>query len=149
VGDYQAVVMIRATPKMHETGGSIFRRSLVAGLSQGAYGGPATMHYKTDFYKMRLQCGDKEVAAIQPGKIAHVLDVHNFFVNATDATYEGFYMYPPDSISPTCGQVVLEMYSEKNPENAAKKVLDEKTVAKVWGDFEAYRQAVVQADPKK
>jgi S1-C subfamily serine protease len=132
VGDYQAVVMIRATPKMHETGGSIFRRSLAAGLSQGAYGGPATMHYKTDFYKMRLQCGDKEVAPIQPGKIAHVLDVHNFFVNATDATYEGFYMYPPDSISPACGQVVLEVYSEKNPENAAKKLLDEKTVAKVW-----------------
>lgn len=149
VGEYQAVVLVRATPKMHETGGSAFRRSLIAGMSQGGYGGPATMRFKTDFYKMRLLCGDKEVAAIQPGKIAHVLAVHNYFVNATDATYEGFYTYPPDSVSPSCGQVVLEMYSEKNPENAARKVLDDKTVAKIWNDFQPYRESLSALTPHK
>lgn len=149
IGEYKAVIMIRATPKLHETGGSVFRRSLIAGLSQGGYGGAATMRFKTDFYKMSLQCGDKEVIPIQPGKIAHVLAVHNLFVNATDAAYEGFYTYPPDSISPSCGQVLLEMYSEKNPESATKKVLDEKTVDKVWGDFEPYREAISKSNPKK
>jgi S1-C subfamily serine protease len=142
VGEYQPVIMIRATPKMHETGGSILRRSLVAGLSPGAYGGPATMRFKTDFYRMKLKCGDKDVAPIQPGKIAHMLDVRNYFVNATDATYEGFYTYPPESISPSCGRVTLEMYSEKNPENAVTKVLDEKAVTKIWDDFQPYREAL-------
>jgi S1-C subfamily serine protease len=142
VGEYKSIIMIRATPRIHETGGSIFRRSLIAGLSQGGYGGPATMRFKTDFYKMTLKCGDKEITPIQPGKIAHVVDAHNYFVNATDATYEGFYLYLPDSISPSCGQVTLGLYSEKNPEHGAIKVLDEKTVAKIWGDFEPYRDAL-------
>jgi hypothetical protein len=107
------------------------------------------MRFKTDFYKMRLKCGEKEVEPIQPGKISHVLDVHNYFVNATDASYEGFYTYPPDSVSPSCGPVVLEMYSEKSPENATRKVLDEKSVAKIWQDFEPYRQALSKSAPKQ
>jgi S1-C subfamily serine protease len=141
VGNYKPIIMIRATPKLHETGGSIARRSLIAGLSQGGYGGAATIRFKTDFYRMTLKCGEKEIVPIQPGKIAHVLDTHNLFVNATDATYEGFYLYPPDSISPSCGRVTLGLYSEKNPETAATKDLDEKTVAKIWGDFEPYRNS--------
>lgn len=149
VGEYRPVLMVRVTPKIHETGGSILRRSLVAGLSQGGYGGPATMRFKTDFYQMRLKCGDKEIEPIQPGKVAHVMDLHNYFVNATDATYEGFYTYPPDSIAPSCGRVELELYSEKKPESATSKVLDEKTVAKVWEDFEPYREAVSKGAPAK
>lgn len=148
VGEYQPIILVRATPKLRETGGSILRRGLVGGLSGTGYGGAATMRYKTDFYKMHLKCGDKEVAPIQPGKIAHVLDLHNYFVNATDATYEGFYTYPPDSISPSCGQVVLEIYSEKKPESAATKVLDEKTVNRVWNDFAPYRNASSQVGTK-
>jgi len=145
LGGYQPVITVRATPKFHETGGSVLRRSLIAGLSQGGYGGPATMRFKTDFYKMTLKCGEKEITPIQPGKIAHVMDTHNYFVNATDATYEGAYSYPPDSISPSCGRVTLALYSEKNPENAAIKELDEKTVAKIWGDFEPYRATLAPA----
>jgi hypothetical protein len=30
---------------------------------------PAKMRFKTDFYKMRLKCGDQEVEPIQPGKL--------------------------------------------------------------------------------
>lgn len=149
VGEYQSTFSIRATPKIHETGGSILRRSLVAGLSQGGYGGPATMRFKTDFYKMHLKCGDKEIAPILPGKIFHAFDNHSYFVNLTDATYEGYYVYLPGSISPSCGKVTLELYSEKKPESAATKVLDEKTVAKIWEDFKPYREAMSQDSPKR
>jgi S1-C subfamily serine protease len=148
VGDYEPIIYIRATPKMRETGGSMLRRGLIGGLSGTGYGGAATMRFKTDFYRMRLMCGDKEVQPIEPGKIAHVVDVHNNFVHATDATYEGFYTYPPDSVAPSCGKVTLEMYSEKKPESAETKVLDEKTVTKVWEDFGPYRDAVSQTSPK-
>lgn len=137
--------MIRAVPKIHETGGSIVRRSLIAGMSQGGYGGAATMRFKTDFYKMTLKCGDKEITPIQPGKIAHVLNAHNYFVNATDASYEGYYSFLPDSISPSCGRVTLALYSEKNPDSAAVKELDEKTVSRIWTDFEPYRSARMSA----
>ena len=122
LGDYKPVIMIRATPKVHETGGSIARRSLIAGLSQGGYGGAATIRFKADFYRMTLKCGEKEVVPIQPGKIAHVLDTHNLFVNATDATYEGLYWYLPDSISPSCGRVTLSLYSEKNAVKSSTRI---------------------------
>jgi hypothetical protein len=49
-------------------------------------------------------------------------------------------VYPPDSISPSCGRVTLQLYSEKKPESAASKELDEKTVSKIWVDFGPYRE---------
>lgn len=144
VGEYSPVIYVRATPKLRETGGSIFLRSLAA--AGGAYNVPAKMRFKTDFYRMRLKCGTREIPPIEPGKIAHVIDVKNGFVNATDATYEGFYSYPADAINPSCGSVSLELLSEKNPNSATVKNLSEKTVARVWSDFEPYR---TQQSPEK
>src|SRR5262249_32555256 len=54
-------------------------------------------------------------------------------------TYAGAYSYPPDAISPSCGQVTLELYSEKNPASATTKTVDPKTVSTVWEDFAPYR----------
>lgn len=136
-GEYQPVIQIEANPKLRETFLSAFSR----GLAQGAYVGPAKMRFKTDFYRMRLMCGDNEVQPIQPSKVADVLNVRNPFVTVTDATYQGFYTYPPNSISPTCGKVALELYSEKDPNKPTVKVLDPKTVGRIWSDFEPYRAA--------
>jgi hypothetical protein len=97
------------------------------------------MRFKTDFYKMKLICGSKEVAPILPAKIAHVVDGRNGLVNATDATYEGFYEYPADAIGGTCGEVTLVLYSEKKPDAAITKNLNEKTVSRIFEDFAPYR----------
>jgi S1-C subfamily serine protease len=134
LGEYKPVISIRATPKLRETGGSILLRSLA-----GQYAGPAKLRFKTDFYRMKLFCGDKEIEPITPAKIAHMVSVKNFFVNATDATYEGFYFYSPDAIGPSCSEVKLELYAEKNPNSAVSKTLGEKTVSRVWDDFQPYR----------
>jgi S1-C subfamily serine protease len=137
VGEYKPVLLIRATPKLRETGGSVFLRALAA--SGGAYNVPAKMRFKADFYKMKLLCGSNEVMPILPGKIAHVVDVHSGLVNATDATYEGLYEYPADSIGPSCGQVTLTLYGEKDPNKAFTKNLDDKSVTRIFEDFGAYR----------
>lgn len=142
VGEYKPLIIIRATPKLDETGGSFLLRTLVS--PTGAYI-PPKIRFVTDFYKMSLVCGGREVMPIHPGKIAHVIDVRNYFVRATDATYEGFYSFPPDVISPACGEVSLELYSEKNPEMAAIRMLDKKTVQRIWDDFEGYRSSLTFA----
>ena len=98
------------------------------------------MRYKTDFYKMRVLCGGKESEPIQPIKVAWVVDVKNPFVSATDATYVGLYSYSFDAIRPDCDQVVLELYSEKDPNKATIKALDRKTIDRIWSDFEPYRK---------
>src|SRR6202795_715660 len=138
-GEYHAVVEIRASPMLRETFASALGRGLAS--YGGQYAGPAKMRFKTDFYKMRLLCGSKEVSPIQPGKVANVVSQHNTSVNVTDATYEGYYSYPPDAISPNCGSVSLVLYSEKDPQMPVTRVLDPKIVQRVWSDFEPYRKA--------
>jgi hypothetical protein len=43
------------------------------------------------------------------------------------------------AISPSCGTVTVKIYTEKEPEKAESKVLDRKTVDRVWCDFATYR----------
>ncbi len=96
------------------------------------------MKFRTDFYRMKLLCGETEVEPIQPGKAATVVNAHTSFVNAVDATYVGIYSYPPDAISPSCGKVTLQIYSEKDPGKSESKTLDPKTIDRVWNDFRPY-----------
>lgn len=59
-------------------------------------------------------------------------------VNVTDATYVGVYSYLPEAIQPSCGEVVLELYSEKDPDKPISKTLDAKEVERIWSDFQPY-----------
>jgi S1-C subfamily serine protease len=135
-GAYKPVLIIQASPQLRETFWSAFGRGMAA--SGGNYGGPAHLKFKTDFYRMRLRCGAKEVEPIHPGKAATVVNAHTAFVNVTDATYVGVYSYPPDAISPSCGSVALELYSEKEPDKPIVKELDAKAIQRIWGDFQPY-----------
>lgn len=59
LGDYEPVLVIQASPKMKEGFWSAFGRAYAA--QHGYAPGPAKMHFKTDFYRMKLMCGSKEV----------------------------------------------------------------------------------------
>src|SRR2546426_2354920 len=135
-GEYKQVLLIRANPQLRETFWSSFGRGLAS------YGGnspwPPPMHLQTGFYRMKLLCGQKEIEPIQPFKIVLVENTHNYFVNVTDATYNGFYSYPADAVSPACGQVTLQLFSEKEPDRPTVKNLDAKTIEKIWSDFQPY-----------
>jgi hypothetical protein len=139
VGAYKPVLHVQAAPQLRETFISALGRGLAA--SEHMYAGPAHMKFKTDFYRMKLICGDKEIEPIQPGKAADVVNAHNAFVNVTDATYVGIYSYSPDAISPSCGKVTLRLYSEKNPDKPESKDLDQKSIDRVWNDFRPYLTA--------
>lgn len=140
VGEYRPVIIIRAMPELRETFWSAFGR----GLSQGM--GKARLRFRTDFHKMRLLCGGEEIEPIHPGRIPHIMTLDSTFVNIVDATYEGLYVYPPDSISPSCGKMTLELYTEKEPTKVKKRDLDRKTIARIWKDFEPYREMHNQID---
>jgi hypothetical protein len=138
VGQYEPVILIQASPKLKETFWSAFSRGMAA--SQGYVTGPASMHFKTDFYKMKLFCGSMEVQPLMPGKAERVLDVNNALIRVTDVTFDGLYEYPADSIKPDCGKVRLEISSEKEPDKPKVKELDGKTVSTVFNDFQSYRE---------
>jgi hypothetical protein len=132
-GQYKPVLMVRATPEFAETTGSIFLRGLVSPYI------PAKLRFKADFYKMKLFCGSREIEPIHPGKIAHVVDMQSRFVNATDATYEGLYVYPYDAINDNCGEVRLELFTEKEPNKVHEKKLSISSMQKVAADFRPFR----------
>lgn len=129
------MLILRATPNMGESFWGSFGRGFAA-----AYGirTQANLRFKTDFYRMKLMCGDNEVLPIHPGKIAHVMNKSNYFIRAKDATYEGFYTYPANAITAECGRVTLQIFSERNPDKPSEKVLSEKTVNRIEADFQPY-----------
>ncbi|HRH46360.1 MAG TPA: S1C family serine protease [Pyrinomonadaceae bacterium] len=134
-GDYKPILQIRATPELAESFWGAVGRGMAANYGIRL---PARLRFKTDFYRMRLLCGEKEVEPIHPAKIAHLLNENNYLVSINDAAYEGFYSYPADAINPSCGKVTLEIFSEKKPNEAKTKVLDQKTVARIATDFIPY-----------
>ncbi len=135
-GEYKPVLFVQAAPQLRETFLSELGRQLAP--SSELFGGAPRMKFRTDFYRMKLLCGAKEVEPIQPGKAATVVNAHNEFVNVTDTTYVGIYSYPPDAISPSCGKVTLQIYSEKEPGKSESKDLDRKSIDRVWNDFRPY-----------
>ena len=137
VGQFRAVLIIDARPKLVEGFWSGLNRGLAQ--SYGYYGGPANLHFKTDFKAMKLLCGEREVTPIHPGKVEHRVSVSNAAVRVNDVTYEGFYTFAADAVAPTCGVVKLVLFSEKEPNKSEVKVLSPKLVQKLWDDFAPYR----------
>jgi len=136
VGEYEPVLLVQASPRLKETFLSAFSRGMAA--SHGYVTGPAKLHFKTDFYKMKLLCGNQEVKPLFPGKIQHVADEHDAAVNITDATFDGLYKYAPDAVTAKCGTVTLQLFSEKDPSEPKSKVLDQKTINALVADFAPY-----------
>lgn len=136
LGEYKPVLQIRATPEIAETGGSLFSRMLVGGLTGVRL--PAKVKFKADFYKMKLFCGEKEVEPIQPSKIARLFNETNYLISLKDATYEGFYTYHADAINSQCSEVRIEIFSEQKPNEPQVEKIKPKYLAKLQQDFEPY-----------
>jgi hypothetical protein len=133
------VLLVQAAPQLRETFMSVLGRELAPAIEE--YAGGARMKFKSDFYRMKLLCGGKEVEPIQPGKAATIVHHRDSFVNVTDATYVGIYSYPAVAISPSCGKVTLQIFSEKDPDKSESKDLDQKSIDRVWNDFRPYLAA--------
>ncbi len=100
---------------------------------------PTILRYKNGFTKMRLLCGDKEVDPIWPGRVTEGTG-HGWNTDLVDESSGGRYLYAHDALSPQCSKVTLQIFSTKDPDRPVEKVLDGKQVARIWDDFEPYRQ---------
>ena len=96
------------------------------------------LKFKNGFQSMRVLCGGKELAPIDPGRSE--FELHDDRGRTMDTTFQGRYSYLPDAISPACGSVVLEVYSEKDPTAPVTKTVDAATIERVWADMEPYRK---------
>jgi S1-C subfamily serine protease len=94
--------------------------------------------FKDSFRGMRLLCAGKEVPPIDPGRSQYELRDPEDHITGT--TTEGFYSYQPDAISPSCGSVKLEIFSENAPGTPIIRSVDSATVERIWADMEPYRE---------
>jgi S1-C subfamily serine protease len=116
--DYRPVLLVRVRPKF----GMFFK-----------------VRFKNGFVRMRLLCGGKELTPILPGRAE--FDLYDQRERKVDTTFQGIYEYQADAVTPACGNVVLEIYSEKDPRTPESKPVDAATVQRVWNDFDSFRQA--------
>jgi hypothetical protein len=116
--DYRPVLDVRVRPK---------------------YSAAFKIRFKNGFVRMRLLCGGKELTPILPGR--EEFDLYDQRNRKVDTTFQGSYQYLPDSVSPACGDVVLEIYSEKSPNAPETRPVDPATIQRVWDDFDPFRRA--------
>lgn len=132
-GAHPAVLAIYVMPKAKEGIGSAFSRSFNVSSA-------AKLKFKTDFKAMKLFCGSTEVQPINPGRVPVTVSVHSHVIKMEDSTYKGVYLYAPDAVNPRCNDVRLAIYSSKSDEPVIK-MLEQKSVTRIWEDFSAFRQA--------
>lgn len=116
--DYRPVLLVRVRPKF-----GVFLK----------------VRFKNGFVRMRLLCGGKEITPILPGRAE--FDLYDQRQRKVDTTFQGVYEYQADAVTPACGSVVLEIFSEKDPGTPESKFVDAATVQRVWSDFDPFRQA--------
>ena len=103
------------------------------------------VRFKNGFVRMRLLCGGKELTPILPGRAE--FDLYDQRERKVDTTFQGAYEYQAEAVTPACGNVVLEIYSEKDPNTPESKPVDAATVQRVWNDFDPFRQAHLAPAP--
>jgi len=116
--DYRPVLVVRVRPK---------------------FGAFLKVRFKNGFTRMQLLCGGKEVTPIEPGRSE--FELLNMRGKTVDTTFQGRYTYLPDAVSPSCGGITLQIFSEKDPNTPISRPIDAATVDRVWADFEPYRKA--------
>jgi S1-C subfamily serine protease len=122
--DYRPVLVIRVRPK---------------------FGMFLKVRFKDGFERMRLLCGGKELAPILPGRSE--FELYDQRGRKADTTFQGEYEYTPDALTPACGNVVVEIYSEKDPNTPFSRPIDSPTVQRVWEDFGPFRRAFSATEP--
>ena len=127
--DSPPVLIIRVTPKLEEGFWTTVGRA--AARIQGV-NLPPIRHFKSGFSRMRVLCGDTELTPVHPFVLEQRL-------SASDAIYEGLYVFDPGALGPHCGSVKLVLYSEKEPTKADTRLVDPKLIQQIWEDFAPYR----------
>ena len=91
-----------------------------------------SMKFKPGFARMRVSCGTTELTPIHPLLIERR-------ISEREAVYEGLYAFDPGAISAACGEVRLDVFSEKAPAVAETVTVPTSVLDRVWRDFAAFR----------
>lgn len=89
-------------------------------------------------------CDGKPIVPIQRGTIEYRAPMQSYFKIKTRSAYAGIYTYSSEAFNPgRYKQLELQVFSKENPTAPEKKLIDPKSVQKVWDDFDAYQRQMM------
>lgn len=144
VGEFEAVVRIRALPEIRLTGGS--RAGRIVGAIFGVVT-PGTYRFKTDFVEMRLFRDGADVRPIVPGRICETVSMSGSGGKLEDVGCFGIYTYPPEAFAPGAA-LVLQIVTAEKPDEPMIVTLAPELVGRIWSDFRPWVEATAgSAEP--
>jgi hypothetical protein len=149
------VITIAVAPKIGETGGSSFLRTLSA---MNGVMSQASLVFQSDVRGARFYRNGIEIEPIFGGHGPIVQNTENAYVKLKDVADYGYYVLPPELFKPDSSgapaRVRVAIQDLKRPKETSGTEIDGELSARVWNDFQAYFQAVqpdapfVSANPK-
>ena len=131
VNEFPPVLLVRVTPKQVE--GFWAKVGRAAAMTQGV-ALPAIKRAAGSFSRLRVFCGDAEIALIHP----FLLEQR---VSESEVLYEGLYVLPHDALGPHCATATMTLFSAAAPEKGDTRPIDDAVLERVWQDFGPYRAA--------
>jgi S1-C subfamily serine protease len=145
VGENQPVVVVLASPKIGETGGSKFLRAFT--MAATGFGTKAKFVFKADLEDLKLFRDSLPVEPVARYRFPQQIYVNNQQVRMADVAYYIAYLYPSDAFAPDSGgkapKITVGVLDLKHMDRGEKTVeVDEHVVTQIWADFAPWREAL-------
>jgi hypothetical protein len=146
------VVGISITPKLGETGGSVFARMM---LNQNLQ---ATYKFKGDVRAVQMFRNEEPVEPIRGGHSPVEMFIEDRWVSLKDVADHGFYVFDVEAFRPDSAgappSIVVAIRDLKSPDRLKCRELPRRVVAQAWNEFESFYaekrpgEGFRRADPK-
>jgi hypothetical protein len=133
-------VTIEITPRIGETGGSVFARIMISPRLQ------AKMVFKGDLQAANLYRNGIPEYPVVGGRAPQEVHEENQWVVMKDVAYRGYYVFRPEVFEPDSSgappSIVLQLDDLKHYDRFVLFELPPEVVARVWNDFGPYYTSV-------
>ncbi|MGB3478937.1 MAG: trypsin-like peptidase domain-containing protein [bacterium] len=146
VGDYTPLVLLKATPKIGESGGSVFANILKASLAGASgtyyYDEHHTYEFKGDLQDFQLRDDEEVIPEVVRSMDIMPVSIEFAREHMEDIAQQGFFLFLPDPFDgyekQTLHMVITDL---KKPGEKIEVKVPRACLEQIWVDFEPYRDA--------
>lgn len=145
VGENQPIVIVLASPRIGETGGSKFLRAFTAAAT--GFSTKAKFVFKADLEDLNLYRDRRPIEPVARYRFPQQVYVNNQQVRMADVAYYIAYLYPSDAFAPDSAgkpaNITVGVVDLKHLDRGEKTVqVDEEVVTRIWADFTPWREVL-------
>jgi len=143
VGENQPIVIVLASPRIGETGGSKFLRAFTTAAT--GFSTKAKFVFKADLEDLNLYRDGVPIEPVARYRFPQQVYVNNQQVRMADVAYYIAYLYPSDAFAPDSAgkapKITVGVLDLKHVDRGEKTVdVEENAVTQIWADFAPWRE---------